>query len=131
MKNLRYIESNKTIGKEVFQPDEGVHSMARKNHNVVAIAKKYISFLRKNKINVERAYLYGSYANGTPHKDSDIDIVVVSPQFRKSRFEESVRIAKLRRSIDLRISPLAYHPRDFIMDNIIPHEAITQGIRIA
>ena len=105
--------------------------MAQRNRAAIRIAKKYIAHLRKNRIKVERAYLYGSYANGKPHKHSDIDIVVVSRQFRKSRFDESVRIAKLRREIDLRISPLAYHPRDFIEDNIIPNEAMNYGIRIA
>lgn len=103
---------------------------ARKTREAIDIAKSYVRELRKNKIRVVRAYLYGSYANGTPHRDSDIDIVVVSPQFRKSRFEDSLRIAKLRYNIDLRISPLAYHPRDFIMDHVIPNEAMTHGIRI-
>ena len=105
--------------------------MAQNHHKAIAIAKKYIAHLRENNITVDRAYLYGSYANGKPHKDSNIDIVVVSKQFRKSRFEESVKIAKLRREIDLRISPLAYHPKDFIEDNIIPNEAMNHGIRIA
>jgi predicted nucleotidyltransferase len=103
----------------------------RKTREAIAIAKAYVRELRRNKIRVDRAYLYGSYATGTAHKDSDIDIVVVSTQFRKGRFDDSLRIAKLRYSIDLRISPLAYHPRNFIMDHIIPNEAMTKGIRIA
>lgn len=105
--------------------------MAQRNRKAIVIAEKYVRHLRKNNIKVDRAYLYGSHAAGKPHRDSDIDIVVVSRQFRKTRFEESVRIAKLRREIDLRISPLAYHPKDFITDNIIPNEAMTHGIRIA
>ncbi|HET6272717.1 MAG TPA: nucleotidyltransferase domain-containing protein [Bacteroidota bacterium] len=105
--------------------------MDKKTREAITIAKRYIEVLKTHKIKVERAYLYGSYARGGPHKDSDIDIVVVSRQFRKSRFEDSLRIAKLRRDVDLRISPLAYHPRNFIMDYIIPNEAMTKGIRIA
>ncbi|MDI6803583.1 MAG: nucleotidyltransferase domain-containing protein [Bacteroidota bacterium] len=105
--------------------------MASKQNDAITIAKKYIRFLQKNHIKVERAYLYGSFANGKAHKDSDIDIVVVSEQFTHSRYDDSVRIAKLRRSIDLRISPLAYNPNDFIKENLIPYETITNGIRIA
>ncbi len=30
-----------------------------------------------NTVHVERMYLFGSYANGTPHVDSDLDIYVV------------------------------------------------------
>ena len=105
--------------------------MVKRNNKIIAIAKKYIEYLRQNNIKVEKAYLYGSYVTGKAHKDSDIDIVVVSKQFRRSRFEESVRIAKLRREIDLRISPLAYHPKNFIKENLIPYKAMTNGIRIA
>jgi len=97
----------------------------------IKIVKRYIRELRKNGIRVTRAYLYGSYAYGKPHRYSDIDVVVVSPQFTGVRFMDSFEIAQFRRNIDLRISPLAYHPRDFKMDYIIPHEAMTKGIRIA
>ena len=105
--------------------------MAKKNHKAIEIAKRYVRFLRANRIKVERAYLYGSYVNGNPRFDSDIDIVVVSRQFTHSRYDDTVRIAKLRRSIDLRISPLAYHPRNFTKENLIPYEAMTNGFRIA
>lgn len=105
--------------------------MVSSRTEILRIAKRYIAHLKKNRVKVERAYLYGSYAAGKPHADSDIDIVVVSRQFRKSRYEDSVRIAKLRREIDLRIQPLAYNPRDFVSNYVIPFEAMTKGIRIA
>ncbi|MBI5474561.1 MAG: nucleotidyltransferase domain-containing protein [Ignavibacteriae bacterium] len=105
--------------------------MVSRQSEILEIAKRYIEHLRKNHIDVERAYLYGSYASGKAHEDSDIDIVVVSRQFTKSRYEDSTQIAKLRRRIDLRIQPLAYNPDDFIMDYVIPYEAMTHGIRIA
>ncbi|MDI6804391.1 MAG: nucleotidyltransferase domain-containing protein [Bacteroidota bacterium] len=106
------------------------------NHNpktakAIKIAKQFLTEVRKNKIVVIKAYLYGSFAKEASHKDSDIDIVVVSSDFRKSRFEESLRLAKLRYKIDLRISPLAYNPKDFTEQNLIPYEAMTNGIRIA
>jgi predicted nucleotidyltransferase len=106
------------------------------NHNpkttkAIKIAKQFLKELQKNKIVVQKAYLYGSFAKECSRKDSDIDIVVVSPDFRKTRFEESLRIAKLRYKIDLRISPLAYNPKDFTEQNLIPYEAMTNGIRIA
>ena len=34
-------------------------------------------------IRVERAMLFGSYAYGTPHEGSDIDLAIVSPDFTK------------------------------------------------
>lgn len=105
--------------------------MDRRTRQAIEIAKRYVDELRKNKIKVTKAYLYGSYVYGNPHRDSDIDIVVVSPQFSGVRFLDSHKIAQLRRNIDLRISALAYHPRDFKRDCVIPYEAMTKGIRIA
>lgn len=105
--------------------------MDGKTRTAVKIAKRYIQELRKNKIKVTRAYLYGSYVYGKPRRYSDIDVVVVSPQFSGVRFMDSYKIARLRRNVDLRISPLAYRPENFTMDDIIPNEAMTKGIRIA
>jgi len=34
-----------------------------------------------NAIPVEQIYLFGSYAYGTPHKDSDLDLYVVIRRF--------------------------------------------------
>lgn len=40
----------------------------------------YIAFLGQ-RIRVERVFLYGSYAYGVPRSRSDIDLVVLSPDF--------------------------------------------------
>jgi predicted nucleotidyltransferase len=105
--------------------------MDSRTSEAITVAKKYVARLVENNIAVEQAYLYGSFANGRSHKDSDIDVVIVSRQFGESRYDNSVRIMKFRRGIDLRISPLGYHPDDFVADNLIPYEAMTKGIRIA
>jgi len=104
--------------------------MDGKTREAIKIAKRYIQELKKNGIRVTRAYLYGSYATGEARAESDIDIIVISPQFTGVRFEDSYQIARYCRDVDLRISPLAYHPRNFKKDYIIPHEAMTKGIRI-
>ena len=105
--------------------------MDRKTRSAIKIAKRYVQELKRNKIRVTRAYLYGSYVNGTAHRDSDIDILVVSPRFTGVRFLDSYKIARYCWNVDLRISPLAYHPRNFKKDYVIPYEALTNGIRIA
>ncbi len=108
-----------------------ISDKAPSTREAIEIATAYVAKLRMNKIAVEQAYLYGSFARGDFHQDSDIDIIIVSPEFTKSRFEDSLTIAKMRYDIDLRISALAYNPTDFIMDYTIPNEAMTHGIRIA
>lgn len=43
--------------------------------------EKFLAAVRQQ-YRVERAMLYGSYARGTPHDGSDIDLVVLSPDFK-------------------------------------------------
>jgi len=47
---------------------------------VLQAIKKLISLLSE-KINIDKAYLYGSYARGSWLKTSDIDLIIVSPSF--------------------------------------------------
>jgi len=51
----------------------------------------YLAFVDQH-VRVERAFLYGSYAYGVPHSRSDIDLVVLSPDFaridRRRRHEQ-------------------------------------------
>jgi predicted nucleotidyltransferase len=40
----------------------------------------------------ETIYLFGSYANGTPHKDSDLDVYVIVPDSEVNPIKTEVRI---------------------------------------
>ncbi len=48
----------------------------------------------------EKIILFGSYANGNPTEDSDIDICVVEKSY-KSRWEEKRKIRELLKNITL------------------------------
>jgi len=60
-----------------------------------------------------RAYLFGSYANGTWIEDSDVDILLVSETFRGQSFAE--RTAKVRPLMpnDVSFEILAYTLEEF------------------
>ena len=49
------------------------------------LVKQYIKELRKIHINPEKILLYGSYAKGNAHTYSDIDLLVISKDFKKSK----------------------------------------------
>lgn len=73
----------------------------------------FIERLKKG-IKVEAVILYGSYAHGTPHEWSDIDLAVISPDF------EGVRLPKRQEIIaDLtlhrypHISPIGYPSSEY------------------
>ncbi len=45
-----------------------------------------------NTVPVEQIFLFGSYANGTPHADSDLDIYVVMPENAGIREIDAMRL---------------------------------------
>lgn len=81
--------------------------------NVIFKIKKYISLLKKNDYRIQKVYLYGSYAKGNYHKDSDIDLLLVSKDFTGNRFKDSLKLMKLGFDVDSRIEPMPYRPQDF------------------
>ena len=105
--------------------------MGKRTREAVRVAKKYVKRLAENRIRVDKAYVFGSYVYGVPQEGSDIDVVVVSRQFRTRSIRDYLRLARARRGVDLRISALPYYPKDFTDEYTIPYEAMTKGIRIA
>lgn len=90
----------------------------------------YLSLLEKQGVPIQAAYLFGSWAKGTQHKNSDIDICVVSPTFRS--WEQKVRTLGNAQYEDfLVIEPHGYHPKDFKpSENPVAQEILKHGIRL-
>jgi predicted nucleotidyltransferase len=83
---------------------------------VQPILKTYVDKLNQT-IEVTEAYLFGSYARGTATADSDIDILVVSPDFNGNPIQDRLLLMKARRGVDLRIEPHPMHPANFSDNN--------------
>ena len=64
-------------------------------------------------IPVERMIVFGSQARGNAHKDSDIDVCVVSPKFGKDEMAESSNLNFLRWKLDNRIEAHPVSSKDF------------------
>ncbi len=64
--------------------------------------------LRRSGLRVEKLILFGSHAKGTAREDSDIDIAIVSPDFKdKDIFDRSKLIMKAEiATVDKFIVPL-------------------------
>jgi len=97
---------------------------------VMEKVKRYLNELTRHGINIEKAYLYGSYARGNYHKDSDIDIVIISSNFQGMRFYDWQRIAPLTEDIDVRIEPMPYRPEDFTDSDPLAVEVMANGEEI-
>jgi len=87
--------------------------MVDKKDLIIKKIKKYLEVLQSNDYSIKKTYLYGSYAKGNYHKDSDIDILIISDNFTGNRFKDSLKILKFCRAIDTRIEPMPYRPEDF------------------
>jgi predicted nucleotidyltransferase len=58
-------------------------------------------------VKIEQFWLFGSYAKGTPHKDSDIDVALVVNHLNDdySILETEPLLWDLREDVDFRIEP--------------------------
>jgi len=92
------------------------------------IAEKYIALVNQ-KYRVERAILFGSFAKGTNHADSDIDIAII---FRTVNdiIDTQIELMKMRRNEDLFIEPHPFILGDFKTSNPEVAEIIKTGIEI-
>lgn len=83
--------------------------------------KKFLSQYSKileERINIDKIILFGSYAYGSPTKWSDIDIAVISPDFKKQNdFERTKFLLNLSYNINLPfpvdIEVLGFTPEEF------------------
>lgn len=60
------------------------------------IVNHYINQVKK-KINVTKVILFGSFAYGKPNENSDVDLIVISPDFKKQEFTDRlIFLSRLR-----------------------------------
>lgn len=107
--------------------------MAKKfiDNELMQIVQKYVDKILEN-YNVEAIILFGSYAKGTEHEDSDIDIAVITDDIENDIFDEEVKLMILRRGIDYRIEPHIIRIQDYReISTPFIQEVIDTGIKVA
>ncbi len=95
----------------------------------IAIITNYLEFLQSQQLKISRAYLFGSYARGGAHEDSDIDLAVVFDELA-DRYDMQVHLMKLGLKIDTRIEPHPFAKADFDDTRPFVHEILRTGVRI-
>lgn len=101
------------------------------NKEIADIVNKYIAIVKEN-YDVVAIILFGSYAKGTEHEDSDIDIAVVTNDIKTDKFDEEVKLTLLRRKIDSRIEPHIIKVEDYENDETpFIVEVKNTGIKVA
>jgi len=100
---------------------------------VVAAVKRYLTGLPALGIHARRAVLFGSFVSGGAHEYSDIDLIVIAPEFDGPR-EISLVQALWRATVaDNRIEPIACGEKEWETDSARPILEIArrEGIVVA
>ena len=78
-------------------------------------------------------YLFGSRATGTARRDSDVDLLLVSPKFKRQRRLRRAPPLYLRWNLDYPVDFICLTPKEFQKKKKeigIVQEAIKSGIKI-
>lgn len=75
--------------------------------SIIALVEKYLEALPSEGIHASRAVLFGSFARGQAHELSDIDLVIIAPEF-DSTYDIPKMKALMRATMhaDSRIEPI-------------------------
>ena len=96
--------------------------------DALSIARQYAAVVKTN-YDCTQIFLFGSYAKGTNHEESDIDIAVILKEF-ENPMDIQLELMRLRRKIDSRIEPHPFREKDFNLSNPVVHEILQHGRRI-
>ena len=104
--------------------------MAQPSQKILNSLSLYLEALRGHGIRIKSAYLFGSRARGDYRPDSDIDVAVVCSGLSRDFDRQTEQLWGPRRSIDIRIDPVAFREKDFQEENPLAWEILHHGIRI-
>jgi predicted nucleotidyltransferase len=88
--------------------------------DIIEKIRKSLFVLNANNIKVYKAFLYGSYARNEATEESDIDVLIVSPEFDKRDDRIVGKTWRLVTEIDSRIEPYIVGYDKFISDQDSP-----------
>lgn len=93
--------------------------------------KKLVDFLQRDRITIKKIVLFGSYANGTPHDYSDIDVALVSDDFCGIRFFDIEKLAPYLIQVEPFIEVHPFKTDEFNEnEDFFVHEILKNGIEI-
>ncbi len=98
--------------------------------NIIEKAHKLLDILARQGLRILTAYLYGSYAVGNPHQDSDIDVAIVSSDFSEAHIDDWVRLNVPASHIDARMEVMGFSPEQFQDEHPLVWEIKTKGVKL-
>lgn len=93
--------------------------------------RHYLRILKADNLPITSAFLFGSFAKGTPSQWSDIDVCIISPRFKNPWQALQYLWSKRVDDTGLTIEPIGFHPNDFSEDSSLTSEIKRTGIKIS
>ena len=85
--------------------------------DVLKVIRRYLHTLQARGVDARLAILFGSFARGTATFWSDIDLVVISPQYDRGITRADVDLLwRIAAKVDSRIEPVASGERQWVED---------------
>ncbi|MGD9678698.1 MAG: nucleotidyltransferase domain-containing protein [Vulcanibacillus sp.] len=104
--------------------------MDRIPESIQKIIEDYVMKLSKE-IPVEKVIIFGSYANGNPHKYSDVDIAIFSDYFKNMNRVDGIYFLLLNAmDYDIDLEPQPFTLDDYNQPVGIVSEIIKTGIEL-
>ncbi len=97
--------------------------------SALRLTKDYLVKVRKNNIDFSEAWLFGSFAIGNNHENSDIDLAIVFSK-SKTSFDTEVKLMTLRTGEETLIEPHPFDKEDFVIESPVVFQILKNGIRI-
>lgn len=107
--------------------------MVKTKNEVEKIIKKFVGVISKD-YHINQVILFGSYAHGQAKETSDIDLAVISSDFRgKSEMEILQYLSRQAMEIDTSLEVLAFTPEELASPDprSFSHHIKTSGFQIS
>lgn len=106
--------------------------MAKIPSEIINLIEEFIKSVVEDNIKIEKVILFGSYAKGTYHKDSDIDLAIISPDFKASEYIKNMSKLLLKATeLGVDIQTLPFSIEEYNEPIGIMEEILRTGLEIA
>ena len=98
--------------------------------DAIRISKGYLQRLQDSNFGFSEAWLFGSYAKGNQHDNSDIDLAIVLKDKVNHTFDTDVQLMITRKGEETIIEPHAFSKDEFDSRIPIVSQIMNYGIKL-
>lgn len=94
------------------------------------LSRAYLKKVKDSEIEFTEAWLFGYYATGNQHDNSDIDIAIVLADSEMKSFETEVKLMVIRKGEETMIEPHTFTKDEFNIYTPIIDQIVNKGEKI-